>query len=165
MSEEQQLSALARLHELFLSEGIDYWLFGGWAVDFHAGSVTRHHGDLDLAVWLTDLESIESLLAAEAWEQTFEAGQDGFVSYRRAGVRLEIAFLVRGDDGKVYTPLQEGRASWPDGAFGEVEKNLQGQPARVMGLAALKVDKAEEHEGATAAAKDRDDLATLEHLQ
>jgi hypothetical protein len=27
-----------------------YWLFGGWAVDFHAGRVTRDHADIDLAV-------------------------------------------------------------------------------------------------------------------
>jgi hypothetical protein len=28
---------------------IAYWLFGGWAVDFHAGQVTREHGDIDIA--------------------------------------------------------------------------------------------------------------------
>jgi hypothetical protein len=31
----QQLAALARIHELFRAAAIDYWLFGGWAVDFH----------------------------------------------------------------------------------------------------------------------------------
>jgi hypothetical protein len=36
----QQLSALARVSDLLETAGIDYWLFGGWAVDFYAGSVT-----------------------------------------------------------------------------------------------------------------------------
>jgi len=47
---EDLLSALSRLDELFGQHGIEYWLFGGWAVDFHAGKVTRPHDDLDLAV-------------------------------------------------------------------------------------------------------------------
>jgi hypothetical protein len=50
MSETEQLAALARIHELLDGQGIDYWLFGGWAVDFHAGLVTRAHDDLDIAV-------------------------------------------------------------------------------------------------------------------
>ena len=50
MREGQQLVALAGLHELLHGHAIDYWLFGGWAVDFHVGQVTRSHDDLDLAV-------------------------------------------------------------------------------------------------------------------
>jgi hypothetical protein len=46
---EDQLSALSHLDELFGQHAIEYWLFGGWAVDFHAGKVTRPHDDLDLA--------------------------------------------------------------------------------------------------------------------
>jgi aminoglycoside-2''-adenylyltransferase len=49
-TETEQLAALARLHEQLERHGIEYWLFGGWAVDFHAGSVTRPHDDLDIAV-------------------------------------------------------------------------------------------------------------------
>jgi len=51
---EEQLAGLAGLHELLERHAIEYWLFGGWAVDFHAGSVTRAHDDLDLAVWPRD---------------------------------------------------------------------------------------------------------------
>ena len=54
MSEAEQLAALAGIHELLEEEEIDYWLFGGWAVDFRAGVVTRAHDDLDLAVWQKD---------------------------------------------------------------------------------------------------------------
>jgi hypothetical protein len=49
--ETEQLAALARIHHLFERNAIEYWLFGGWAVDFYAGSVTRPHDDLELAVW------------------------------------------------------------------------------------------------------------------
>ena len=47
--------------------GIAYWLFGGWAVDFYAGSITRPHFDVDIAVWLDDLPRIAALLEADGW--------------------------------------------------------------------------------------------------
>lgn len=51
----RQLQTIGWLNALFAERGIDCWLFGGWAVDFHAGRVTRHHDDVDLAVWQSDL--------------------------------------------------------------------------------------------------------------
>jgi hypothetical protein len=67
VSETKQLAALARLAENFERDGIEYWLFGGWAVDFYAGSVTRAHEDLDIAVWSKDGERIRALLTAGGW--------------------------------------------------------------------------------------------------
>ena len=45
-----QLLSIAAIGDALESAGLDYWLFGGWAVDFHVGRVTRPHGDIDLAV-------------------------------------------------------------------------------------------------------------------
>jgi hypothetical protein len=39
--EDAQFAALISIHELLDARGIEYWLFGGWAVDFHAQKVTR----------------------------------------------------------------------------------------------------------------------------
>ena len=47
---DEQLAALEELHRLLERHRIEYWLFGGWAVDFHTGTVTRPHDDLDMAV-------------------------------------------------------------------------------------------------------------------
>jgi hypothetical protein len=47
---KQQLAALADVGERLGDGGFEYWLFGGWAVDFHLGTVTREHDDIDLAV-------------------------------------------------------------------------------------------------------------------
>jgi hypothetical protein len=62
---DEQLAAVDRIHELLEGAGIEYWLFGGWAVDFHAGSVTRAHVDVDVAVWAHDLDRIRQLLEAD----------------------------------------------------------------------------------------------------
>jgi Aminoglycoside-2''-adenylyltransferase len=91
---EDQLSALSYLDELFGQHGIEYWLFGGWAVDLHAGKVTRSHDDLDLAVWSHDGERVRELLTAAGWRHTPE---EGYGVYQRNEVRLEVAFRDHGE--------------------------------------------------------------------
>jgi hypothetical protein len=80
-SDQEQLSSLAETHELFTRSGVDYWLFGGWAVDFHVGSITRSHDDIDIAVWLDDHERIDGLLEAEGWRHAPKPGEDGGTGY------------------------------------------------------------------------------------
>jgi Aminoglycoside-2''-adenylyltransferase len=157
-----QLAALGSICDLFDREGIEYWLFGGWAVDFHAGSPSRVHDDLDLAVWARDHSRIAGLLTSEGWAHAPEAGEDGYTGYERGGVRLELAFLDRDEHGEAYTPLEDGRGAWPEGAFGDDVAELEGVRARVIGLGALRQDKSESHDDPRVAAKDRADLATLE---
>src|SRR3954452_18521691 len=67
MSESDQLAALDRLHRCFEAEGVEYWLLGGWAVDFHVGTVTPAHSDLDLAIWMPDLPRVATLPRREGW--------------------------------------------------------------------------------------------------
>jgi hypothetical protein len=161
MREGDQIAALARIHQLFERHGIEYWLFGGWAVDFHAGSVTRSHDDLDLGVWLADYTRIAALLAADGWKHAPEEQDDGYTGYERDGVRLELAFLARAEDGQVYTPLKEGRSAWPDEAFADDVAELKGVRARVITLHALRADKSETRDDPVVAAKGRADSEVL----
>jgi hypothetical protein len=164
VSEAEQLAALARVHELFERDGIEYWLFGGWAVDFHAGAVTRAHDDVDLAVWARDLPRIAQLLATEGWAHVPDEDEDGYTGYHRGAVRLELAFLARGEDGTPYTPSRKGRVAWPAGAFEDDVAELRGVRARVMGLSALRAAKADARDDPVVAAKDRADLKSLSGL-
>ena len=161
VSGAEQLDAIARLHDLLGQHEIEYWLFGGWAVDFHARSVTREHADIDLAVWVDDHQRIADLLVADGWTHTPEDGEDGYTGYARGTVRIELAFLARGEDGQVYTPLREGRGVWPARAFESDVAELRGVRACVISLGALRADKSEVRADAAVAAKDRADVATL----
>jgi Aminoglycoside-2''-adenylyltransferase len=165
VSAVEQLAALARTHALLTEHGLDYWLFGGWAVDFHASIVSRPHDDLDIAVWASDYDRIASLLLADGWDHRPEEGDDGYTSYERDGVRLEVAFLARDEHGQIYTPLREARASWPEGAFGRDVRQLLGVRAKVIGLEALRAEKAEIRGDPSVAAKDRADSQTLSRKQ
>jgi len=162
--EVEQLAALGRVHDLLEGHGIEYRLFGGWAVDFYAGSITRPHDDIDIAVWLKDHGRIAELLAADGWKHVPEEDENGGTGYERGAVRLELMFLVRGDDGRVYIPLREGRALWSDEALGSDVAELHGVRARVVGLDALKRGKARFRDDPDEAAKDRADTATLSRL-
>jgi hypothetical protein len=161
---EEQLAALGRLDRALERLGVAYWLFGGWAVDFHAGAVTREHADLDIAIWAADHPRLAELLGADGWIHTPDPHEDGSTAYRQDDVQLEVAFLARDEDGSIYTPLREGRASWADGAFGDDVRELRGVRARVLALPSLKIEKSGPRNDAAAAAKDRADLATLADL-
>ena len=152
------------MHELLDRHGIEYWLFGGWAVDFYAGSVTRPHDDVDIAVWLDDHVRIAGLLAAEGWEHAPEPEGDGGTGYERGAVRLELTFLVRGEGGKTFIPLRDGPSRWPGEPLGNDVAELDGVRARIVGLAVLKRSKSQAREDPADARKDRADSATLSQI-
>jgi len=160
-----QLDALDEVARRFGVEGVQYWLFGGWAVDFHAGAVTRPHDDLDIAIWLRDLTIVGRLLLQDGWTHEPAGAQEGSTLFTRRGVRLELAFLQRDDGHAPYTPLSEGgRAGWASGAFGDDVRTLEDVSARVIGLTALYEEKSGPRADPAAAEKDRRDRATLEGL-
>ena len=160
----EQLSALARVNDLLGEAEIAYWLFGGWAVDFYAGSVTRPHDDLDAAVWLDDLPQIATLLEADGWHHAPEEGEDGGTGYEQGAVRLELTYLVRGEDGGTYTPMSHGHAAWSEEALSEDVRELGGVSARLVALAPLVRGKSSPRDDPDDAAKDRADFEALSRL-
>jgi hypothetical protein len=157
-----QLQALGRLHDLFHRQGIEYWVFGGWAVDLHAGRLTRPHADLDMAVWATDLALIDKLLRESGWRHTPEPEEDGYTQYIHERVRLDLAFLARDEKGLVYTPIKDGsRGDWPFDAFGSDIAALLGVSAHVVSISSLIADKSKLRPDPSTRAKDQADVDAL----
>jgi len=159
-----QLEALAEFDGLVQEAGIRYWLFGGWAVDFYAGRITRPHDDVDVAVWLDDVPRITTLLEQDGWQHVPDADEDGGTGYERGGVRLELTFLVRSETGVVATPLRDLDAPWPADAFASDMRELVGTRARLIDLGALRSSKASRRAEPAEAARDSADLETLAAL-
>src|SRR5205807_140937 len=106
--------------------------------DFHAGQVTREHGDLDLGIWIDDMPRIEEVLAAGGWVDLRDPDVDGGKAFGRGDVRLELTYLYRDADGEIYTPLQDGtRGRWTDQALAGEVGELDGVRCRVVSLAAM----------------------------
>ena len=157
----RQLAALGRVASRLESQGIAYWLFGGWAVDFYAGSITRVHDDVDIAIWRNDLPRIAKLLESDGWRHAPAEDEDGGTGYEHGDVRLELTYLVRNTDGEVFIPLRDGPVPWAKESFGDDVRELSGVRARVITLAALRGMKSWPRDGPEEAAKDRADLAAL----
>ena len=120
---------------------------------------------LDIAVWLKDEVRVAALLLADGWMHMPEPGEDGYTGYRRAAVKLEVAFLARSETGEVYTPLRGGgRGEWPTGAFGSDVTELEGIRAKVVSCSALRADKAAKRDDPLVAAKDHADSQTLSRI-
>jgi hypothetical protein len=160
-----QLAALRDVGALLDDAGIPYWLFGGWAVDFHAGAVTREHDDIDVAVWLRDVPRIRELLGADGWLHAPRPEEDGGTGYERAGVRLELTFLVREQDGSIAIPFRRGPGRWAEEAFGEDVGELGGVGARLISRTWLTRNKRDGRGDPTDAAKDRADYERLARLE
>ena len=108
----EQLAAIGRLHQEFTERAVPYWLFGGWAVDFHVGRVTRRHDDIDPRGCRTaDSDRVDALLLQLGWDVV--GGADGYRTYRSGNVQLDVAWVDDDDP------------AWPAHAFGSDIRELE----------------------------------------
>jgi hypothetical protein len=160
----QQLSALVQVGELLDRAGYAHWLFGGWAVDFHVGVITRRHDDIDLAVRLHEVPDVGTVLEADGWQHKPSGEDDGGTGYERGPVRLELTYLIRDDGGRIFIPLRGGNALWSEEPLGNAVHELLGARARVVGLALLMRGKSSPRGDRDAAAKDNADYLALSRI-
>jgi hypothetical protein len=157
----EQLAALRDVAAEFDANDVEYWLFGGWAVDFYVGFVTRSHDDIDLAIWLADMPRITPLLEAAGWTDLEDPDTDG-IAFGRDGVRLELTYLYKDDEGAIYTPLRDGRrGTWTTEALGADLEMLKGVRARVISLGPLTRMKERGRDDPLYVAKDTADAEVL----
>jgi hypothetical protein len=141
--------------------GLDYWLFGGWAVDFWVGSITRPHDDIDVAAWRRDYDAIGSALIAAGWEHTPTENDVVGTRYALGNSQVEITFVEQGDEGEIVIPVPEAPIVWTTEPFGESRRALEGVEGRVIALALLRDGKARPREDTKSTAKDRADYEAL----
>lgn len=163
-AQDQQLAALAAVGSLLDENGFDYWLFGGWAVDFHAGTVTRRHTDIDVAVWADDAEAIHSVLTSNGWAHEPAADEDGGTGYDLRGLRLELTYLANSEDGEVFIVLRDRNVLWSESPLGGGVLALDGTRARVVPLELLIRGKSSPRDDPEEAEIDRKDFETLSRL-
>ena len=125
---DTQLQLIGDVTELLTARRVPHWLFGGWAVDFAVGHVTREHSDVEIIVWRRDLDAVHGLLA----ELGFDAHEreEWCVDYRRSadGELLMVSLLAHNDAGQTITPGPFAGWPWPESAF-------QGPPGQLGDVA------------------------------
>ena len=144
-----------------MAAGIDYWLFGGWAVDFWVGEVTRPHGDVDVVVWRSDEAAIGTALASAGCEHAPTAEDVVGTRYHLGTAHVELTFVERGAAGEVVVPLPTGPVTWSPRPFGDVRAELLGVSARTIPRSVLLDGKSRAREGVAESEKDRADFEAL----
>lgn len=116
--------------------GLQFWLAGGWAVDFHAGGVTRPHTDVDLVVQHADKKEVHDLLLDAEFKVVDNSEPDAEMIYQRGNFRVDLSFIVELDDGTVVSPGWE-HWPWPPSSFSSGIRQLSGVGCHVVSASTL----------------------------
>ncbi len=152
--------------ERFDSRNVEYWLSGGWAVDFHVGRITREHSDVDFVVSLEDQSTIHELAEEGGFVMVPTDPHRGVEAYEVKEVRLELAYVTEDEQGQLVTP---GYQFWPwrEGTFNDdttVFAGIEVQVMSVFGLLDMKKGW-KRHIGEAPRPHDIVDIQVLEELQ
>lgn len=133
-----QFSLIRELVPLLGEAHVRFWLRGGWALDFHAGRITRPHKDVDLVTWSRHRPRLRRLLEANGYRTVrFDEPQIFFRKHRH---EVNFAMIRRGSAGTIVTPRLE-QWPWPAGAFMGAPLTLRGVTCRALTLRALLEEK------------------------
>ncbi len=116
---DRQLALIGEFVSLCYAASIEYWLRGGWAVDFFLGRVTREHEDIDLFVWAEDAGELTRELRRAGYSELPGPPPEQQCNYKKDGEELQIALIARNERGEVV--VAGGRwagAPWPEGMVG-----------------------------------------------
>lgn len=105
------MKVLGEIAGIFSSLRGDFWLRGGWAVDFLLGRVTRPHDDIDLVTWVQHREPLEQMLEKAGYvrmpvREPFSGRQSDF---RRDSVDVTFSYITQRDDGSL---ILNGLPEW-----------------------------------------------------
>jgi Aminoglycoside-2''-adenylyltransferase len=130
----RQLAVIDALHACLEEGSIRYWLVGGWAVDFHAGRLTRPHIDVDITIWERDRTRLSRAVMPCGFRRRASAKPSEADRYSLAGVSVSVFFICRGHGGAVVNRGSYEHLPWPDGSFAAHRLQLLGHEATVVSL-------------------------------
>jgi hypothetical protein len=162
-----QLDLIRQIAATLRAAGIDWWLFGGWAMDFHAARVTRNHADIELFSWKRDAAAVRRTLEGAGFVHPPGLYPGECQPFVKDGQEIGAWFIERDADGTIFTPGRWSGWPWAPGAFDGPPLALEGVTARAMSIAGLldiKTRFADHPHGAPLREKDTADIALLRSL-
>jgi hypothetical protein len=163
----RQLDLIAEIGAALDAGSFEWWLFGGWAMDFHVGRVTRDHSDIEVFVWLDDAAGVREALTARGFLSPQGLHPDEGQPFLKDGQEAGITYLAHDAVGGVVTPGRWADWPWPHGSFEGPRRrigDLEAPVISVIGLLDMKENFARHPHGAPRRAKDEADIATLRRL-
>ncbi len=165
-----QLALIRELARLLGDARVRFWLRGGWALDFHAGQITRDHGDIDLVARFRQRSRIRKLFEENGY-RVVQLGDLASIHFSKRGQDVALAFIWSDEMARTVRPGSEWLAHrglrWPDDAFTNRCYTLQGIACRVMSIESLIREKEsyERYSGRPLREKDLVSIKLLRSLQ
>jgi hypothetical protein len=159
-----QLRLLRVMSDAFAAANVRWWLYGGWAMDAHAGEVTRDHADIEIFLWVDDAASARDALERAGFAAWPSLHPDEGEPFTKDGQEAGLTFLTRDAVGRVITPGRWSDWPWVEGAFDAAPGRIDDLELPVMsleGLLDLKVNFAKHAHGAPLREKDVADIERL----
>jgi hypothetical protein len=162
MTDVSDLEQLRTVMRLLDSAGADYWLAGGWAMDFHLGRITRPHFDIDLVVRHEDKHRLHELLLAQGFTVVDDSDPEAEIDYARGALRLDMGFVRKMGDMFVQPGWEAW--PWPESSLGNTPVELEGISARLVGAGTL-LDCKRNYEAMVGEPPRTHDLSDIEALR
>jgi hypothetical protein len=162
-----QLELISEIRDALDSRGVAWWLFGGWAMDFHLGRVSRDHSDIEVFVWKSDAQAVREALLEGGFLAPWGLHPDEGQPFLKDGQEVGVTYLERDGNGRIATPGRWADWPWVDGAFDGARCRIGELEAPVMsvrGLLEMKENFEKHPHGSPRRAKDEADIATLRNL-
>jgi hypothetical protein len=159
-----QMRLIGEICDALDATGVAWWLYGGWAMDFHAGRITRDHADIELFVWREDADAARAALVGAGFLAPAGLHPDEAQPFLKDGQEVGAWYLVDGDDGSVHVPGRwEGwafDAGWFEGPRLRMD-SVEAPAMSAKGLLAMKLGFADQPAGGALRPKDLADIARL----
>lgn len=130
---ETQLQVISEICTISKTNGIEFWLRGGWAIDFLLGKITRPHDDIDLVTWIKNRERLEDELGRAGYEKTFVKGEfcDRQSDFYKGNVEITFSYItLTHDENLIMNELPEW--IWRTDSLLEQTFVLNGISAKVL---------------------------------
>lgn len=165
-SSQTQLALIREVHQLLRDAGIPHWLFGGWSVDFHAGAITREHGDIEFFIWESDAARSERILSGAGFQLVTHPHPEEALVWRKDEQVVELYFNTVSESGEIV-----GRGRWadwavPDNALGDEIRELEGVRCPIVSIECIQHVKSVYEQRTGTPPRDRDiaDMAVLSRM-
>jgi len=163
---ESQLKILDEVSIITEELEIEFWLRGGWAIDFLLGKINRRHEDIDLVTWVQNRESLEKALIKSGFEQVpvREQYRDRQSDFRKDDVEVTFGYITHSSNGSL---IMNGLPEWlwmSDSLLSKRFK-LHGKSAKVLNpKQLLKEKEVYEQIGRTPRSKDIESKKILQGI-
>lgn len=125
---DRQLTLISEFVSICNEASIEWWLRGGWAMDFFLRRVTREHEDIDLFVWARDAGKLARELRRAGFSELGGPPPDQQRDFMKDGIELQIALLEKNARGEIVVaggpwagePWPEGMLASSPGRIGDV---------------------------------------------